>query len=177
VGTEIFLKIRKKDSTALSANRPTGKSLDSGASKFHWCPERGAASLTLLRRAGTWIDTREVGPGSAAHRHSASKTRVNALMALRSIRGRSRTIRRHGEERLVRHSSTSDGGSDEAINLLVKPWIASLHFGGKSAIRFQLDEAMRRLWRSASLPQLLCPRRIIQATPSPLHVRLRASSE
>jgi hypothetical protein len=26
-------------------------------------------------------------PGSAAHRHSASKTRVNALMALRSIRG------------------------------------------------------------------------------------------
>jgi hypothetical protein len=30
--------------------------------------------------------TLEVGPGSAAHRHSASKTRVNALMALRSIR-------------------------------------------------------------------------------------------
>ncbi len=28
-----------------------------------------------------------MGPGSAAHRHSASKTRVNALMALRSIRG------------------------------------------------------------------------------------------
>jgi hypothetical protein len=26
-------------------------------------------------------------PGSAAHRHSVSKTRVNALMALRSIRG------------------------------------------------------------------------------------------
>jgi hypothetical protein len=26
-------------------------------------------------------------PGSAAHRNSASKTRVNALMALRSIRG------------------------------------------------------------------------------------------
>ncbi len=26
-------------------------------------------------------------PGSAAHRHSASKTRVNALVALRSIRG------------------------------------------------------------------------------------------
>jgi hypothetical protein len=29
-------------------------------------------------------------PGSAAHRHSASKTRVNALMALRSIRGTGR---------------------------------------------------------------------------------------
>jgi hypothetical protein len=28
-----------------------------------------------------------MGPGSAAHRHSASKTHVNALMALRSIRG------------------------------------------------------------------------------------------
>jgi len=27
VGTEIFRKIRKKDSTALSPNRPTGKSL------------------------------------------------------------------------------------------------------------------------------------------------------
>jgi hypothetical protein len=27
-------------------------------------------------------------PGSAAHQHSASKTRVNALMVLRSIRGR-----------------------------------------------------------------------------------------
>jgi len=26
-------------------------------------------------------------PGSVAHRHSASKTRVNALMALRSVRG------------------------------------------------------------------------------------------
>jgi hypothetical protein len=28
-----------------------------------------------------------MGPGSAAHRHGASKTRVNALMALRSIPG------------------------------------------------------------------------------------------
>jgi hypothetical protein len=27
-----------------------------------------------------------MGPGSAAHRHSASKTRVNALMALRCAR-------------------------------------------------------------------------------------------
>ena len=28
-----------------------------------------------------------MGPGLAAHRHSASKTRVNALIVLRSIRG------------------------------------------------------------------------------------------
>ena len=28
-----------------------------------------------------------MGPGSAAHRHSALKTRVNALLALRGIRG------------------------------------------------------------------------------------------
>jgi hypothetical protein len=28
-----------------------------------------------------------MGPGSAAHRHSVSKTRVDALMALRRIRG------------------------------------------------------------------------------------------
>jgi len=46
-----------------------------------------ASSNTLLRRAGThsWLD--KMDGGSAAHRHSASKTRVNALMALRSIRG------------------------------------------------------------------------------------------
>jgi len=30
-----------------------------------------------------------MGPGSAAHRHRASKTRVNALKALRSIQGTS----------------------------------------------------------------------------------------
>ena len=46
--------------------------------------------LTLLRRA--WTHQRDVldGPRIAAHhaaRHSASKTRVNALMALRSFRG------------------------------------------------------------------------------------------
>jgi hypothetical protein len=45
--------------------------------------------VALLRRAGTQIDTCEVGSGSAAHRHSASKTRVDALMALHSIRGTS----------------------------------------------------------------------------------------
>jgi catechol 2,3-dioxygenase len=33
------------------------------------------------------IPARKMGPGLAAHRHSVSKTRVNALMALRSIRG------------------------------------------------------------------------------------------
>jgi len=39
-------------------------------------------------------------PGSAAHRHSASKTRVNALMALRSIRGtHSSSWTRSGEAR------------------------------------------------------------------------------
>ena len=40
------------------------------------------------RRAGTDGNiTRTMGPGSAAHRHSASKTRVNALVALRCVRG------------------------------------------------------------------------------------------
>jgi hypothetical protein len=38
-----------------------------------------------LRRAGTHAI--RMDPGSAAHRHSASKTRVNALLALRSVRG------------------------------------------------------------------------------------------
>src|SRR5712671_5570539 len=46
-----------------------------------------------LRRAGTVTNTGAwYGPGSTAHRHSASKTRVNALMAksyaLRCVRGK-----------------------------------------------------------------------------------------
>ena len=45
-----------------------------------------------LRRAGTVPNAGvRYGPGSAAHRHSASKTRVNALLAksyaLRCVRG------------------------------------------------------------------------------------------
>src|SRR5258706_761970 len=59
--------------------------------------------VTLHRRAGT--HSRASGtmdPGSAAHHaasHSASKTRVNALMALRSIRG---TTLRFAQNLLVR---------------------------------------------------------------------------
>src|SRR5713101_2775162 len=57
------------------------------------CPGRGAAFFTLLRRAGTHEgDGCSVGPGSAAHHHSASKTRVNALMVLRCVRGTSNTL-------------------------------------------------------------------------------------
>jgi hypothetical protein len=44
----------------------------------------------LLRRAGTSYHEQTMDPGSAAHRaanFSALKTRVNALMALRSIQG------------------------------------------------------------------------------------------
>jgi hypothetical protein len=44
----------------------------------------------LRRRTGTHSSLNQMYPGSAAHHgasHSASKTRVNALMALRSIRG------------------------------------------------------------------------------------------
>src|SRR5439155_15693054 len=52
------------------------------------CPGRGAASFTLLRGAGTHtLLYPTMGPGSAAHHHSVSKTRVNALMAVRSVRG------------------------------------------------------------------------------------------
>jgi hypothetical protein len=56
------------------------------------CPGRGAAFFMPLRRTGTVPNTGvRDGPGSAAHRHSASKTRVNALMAkggaLRCVRG------------------------------------------------------------------------------------------
>src|SRR5205807_1188209 len=61
------------------------------------CPGRGAAFFTLLRRTGTHGPECNLDPGSAAHhaaRHSASKTRVNALMALRSIRGTASQILR-----------------------------------------------------------------------------------
>ena len=43
--------------------------------------------VTLLRRAGTYMLPNRMDPGPAAHHHSASKTRVNALTVLRSIRG------------------------------------------------------------------------------------------
>src|SRR6266851_8790343 len=70
---------------------PTGKSPHGRESKFHSCPGRGAALFALPRRAGTHSRaSATMDPGSAAHHaasHSASKTRVNALMALRSIRG------------------------------------------------------------------------------------------
>src|SRR5882724_7240141 len=59
------------------------------------CPGRGAAFFMPLRRAGTVPNTGvRYGPGSAAHYHSASKTRVNALMvkngALHCVRGTER---------------------------------------------------------------------------------------
>jgi hypothetical protein len=38
----------------------------------------------VRRRAGTHA---RMDPGSAAHHHSVSKTRVNALMVLRCVRG------------------------------------------------------------------------------------------
>jgi hypothetical protein len=60
------------------------------------CPGRGAAFFTLRRRAGTHGYGSIMDLGSAAHRHSASKTRVTALMALRSVRG---TPNPHPEER------------------------------------------------------------------------------
>jgi hypothetical protein len=48
----------------------------------------GCRSFTLLRRAGTHEDVSiPMDPGSAARRYSALKTRVNALMTLRGIRG------------------------------------------------------------------------------------------
>ena len=81
VGTEIFLQ------RGLDTKLPDGQIITRRESTFRSCPGRGAASFTLLRTAGTHVDTGAVDPGSAAHRHSASKTRVNALMALRSIRG------------------------------------------------------------------------------------------
>jgi hypothetical protein len=41
------------------------------------CPGRGAALFALLRRAGTYVDTRTLDPGSAAH-HAASAARCAA---------------------------------------------------------------------------------------------------
>jgi hypothetical protein len=50
------------------------------------CPGRGLAFFTMHRRAGIQ-SFNKMDPGSAAHHHSASKTRVDALTVLRSIRG------------------------------------------------------------------------------------------
>jgi len=53
---------------------------------------------TLLRRAGTQQRGPRISSAPRRKRHSASKTRVNALVALRSIRGtqaKLRAIRRN----------------------------------------------------------------------------------
>src|SRR3954468_5412066 len=47
---------------------------------------RGAARSGALQTRGPGLWQTNRGPGSAAHHHSASKTRVNALMVLRYAR-------------------------------------------------------------------------------------------
>jgi hypothetical protein len=55
------------------------------------CPGRSAARSDACR-PGIVTDSHICeGPGSAVHRHSASKTRVNALMALHRVRDTART--------------------------------------------------------------------------------------
>ena len=57
---------------------------------MHRVPDAEHRPITLRRRAGTHFHSATMSPGPVAHHaasHSASKTRVNALMALRSIRG------------------------------------------------------------------------------------------
>jgi hypothetical protein len=71
--------------------------------------------VTLLRRAGTH---QQNGPGSAAHRHSASKTRVNALVALRSVPGARRTRTFILSSRLkFGQNRPSRAGPDEVLGL------------------------------------------------------------
>src|SRR4030088_3559172 len=56
----------------------------------------------MHRRTGPKKPERRHGPGSAAHhaaRHSAPKTRVHALMALRSIRGTLPSLQGTGDDR------------------------------------------------------------------------------
>jgi hypothetical protein len=79
-----------------------------------------------------------MGPGSAAHRHSASKTHVNALMALRSIRGTlcvsdsifkpqrqfvaEQSLRANGS----RECAPMTGSAKQSIKPRKERWIASL---------------------------------------------------
>jgi hypothetical protein len=68
-----------------------GESCQATNIRFLPCPGRGAAFFMPLRRTGTVPSTGvRYGPGSAKQRfaksHSASKTRVNALMALHRAR-------------------------------------------------------------------------------------------
>jgi hypothetical protein len=72
----------------------------------------------------TW---RPADPGSAAHRHSASKTRVHALTALRSIR-RTRPMARNGIE-----FAEPDDGFREGLNPILRPITPSSFRGARSA--------------------------------------------
>ncbi|WP_458758456.1 hypothetical protein ACSVBT_19685 [Afipia sp. TerB] len=77
---------------------------------------RSVASLTRDRRElGVWN-----GPGSAAHRHSAAKTRVNALMALRSIRGTTSLILKSIAQRRVLKNEASMHLGLMVVGLMVR---------------------------------------------------------
>jgi hypothetical protein len=106
------------------------------------CPGRGAAFFTPLRRAGTYGYGSILDPGSAAHRHSASKTRVTALMALRSVRG---TPNLYPEERsaaqlrrwLVRVSK-DDAPHWRTLQVLV---FLTAFLAGRASAAFRIDRA------------------------------------
>jgi len=72
VATNIFRKIRKKDSTRLSTNGPTGKSPHGGERKFRSCPGPGAACSRRCQRVGA--NARPM-TGSASSGHAAPQSR------------------------------------------------------------------------------------------------------
>ena len=65
---------------------PSGRQMSTAAVDGLTCPGRSAARSAALLSRGPCRMARDMGPGSAAQRHSASKTRVNALMALHRVR-------------------------------------------------------------------------------------------
>jgi hypothetical protein len=67
----------------------------------------GASLIRDLRKRGV-----SEGPGSAAHHHSASKTRVNALVALR--RARETVHHEKGKRNAERRCSTTAASRDAA---------------------------------------------------------------
>jgi hypothetical protein len=56
------------------------------------------------------LPAKRMDPGSAAHHHSASKTRVNALSVLRSIRGTQPNVRHCERSEAIHSFFTRRGG-------------------------------------------------------------------
>jgi hypothetical protein len=80
-------------------------------------------------------------PGSAAHRHSASKTRVNALTALRSIRGTRRSP--GGKAKMIRNDCSLGFGRGDSTRRRYRRGTGNEGVGEHVRTRFHLGKDCR----------------------------------